>query len=129
MGAVGNNELPEEVQALRTLVIAQQETLTDRQARIARLEEENRRLLHNVEVFRRIAFGRGSEKRGERKLPTGYSRQGHLFLVELMEAAERSSEQADTHGAIEIVSVPKERKPNSRRKQLPSHLPVVRTTY
>ncbi len=49
MTGVPTNEAdPSELEAMR--------------ARIAELEEENRRLRHNVEVFRRIAFGRGAEK-------------------------------------------------------------------
>lgn len=101
-------------------------------ARIAELEEENRRLLHNVEVFRRIAFGRGSEKRGNRKLPESASslRQMHLWLTQLVEEADRTAEQTGAHGTIEITP-PKQtdRKPGKRRQKLPSHLPRVRTTY
>lgn len=101
-------------------------------ARIAELEEENRRLLHNVEVFRRIAFGRGSEKRGNRKLPESASslRQMHLWLTQLVEEADRTAEQTGAHGTIDITP-PKQtdRKPGKRRQKLPSHLPRVRTTY
>lgn len=107
--------LPSDVESLQALVIEQRELI--------------RKLEHNVEVFRKIAFGGGSEKRGERKLPPGHSRQGHLFLVQLVEAAERSAEKAGTQGTIEIKATPKERKPGGRRKQFPPHLPVVCTTY
>jgi transposase len=101
-------------------------------ARIAELEEENRRLLHNVEVFRRIAFGRGSEKRGNRKLPESASgmRQLHLWMVQLVEEADRTAEKTGTHGSIEIAPpAQSDRKPGKRRQKLPSHLPHVRTTY
>lgn len=108
---------PSEVDALR--------------ARIAELEEENRRLRHNVEVFQRIAFGRGSEKRGHRKLPEreANARQGHLWLTQLVEEADRTAEKTGAHGSIEVTPPKPDRKPSKRRQKLPSHLPKVRTTY
>ena len=108
---------PSEVEALR--------------AHIAELEEEIRRLRHNVEVFRRLAFGRGSERRGKRKLPEGDvdARQGHLWLTQLVEEADRTAEKTGAHGTIEITPPKSDRKPSKRRQKLPSHLHKVRTTY
>lgn len=116
---------PTDVEALRAQVAALQQ-------QIALRDELIRKLEHNVEVFRRIAFGRGSEKRGNRKLAEGdtKSRQLHLWLTQLVEEADRTAEKTGAHGSIEITP-PKQsdKKPGKRRQKLPSHLPRVRTTY
>ena len=98
---------------------------------IAARDEQIRKLEHNVEVFRRIAFGRGSDKRGRRKLEEGATgpRQLHLWLTQLVEEADRVAEQTGAHGTIEVTQPKPERKPSKRRQKLPSHLPKVRTTY
>lgn len=118
-GALVNDpaELPNDVEALKRLVAQQVELI--------------RKLEHNVEVFRRIAFGGGSEKRGHRKLPEGEAdaRQGHLWLAQIVEEAERAAEIHGTQGTIEIEAPKSERKPSKRRQKMPSHLHRVRTTY
>lgn len=100
-------------------------------ARIAELEAYVKKLEHNVEVFRRIAFGRGSEKRGNRKLPEADrdARQGHLWLTQLVEEADRTAAQTGSHGSIELKAPGQPRKPGKRRQKMPAHLPRVRTTY
>jgi transposase len=110
-------DLPDDVEVLK--------------AKIAALEEQIRKLEHNVEIFRRIAFGRGSEKRGKRKLPPDAAgmHQGHLFLVHLLEEAERTAAKTDAHGTIEITATRPQRTPSKRRQKMPSHLPKIRTTY
>lgn len=120
-----NEADPSEVEQLRAKLAALQHE-------IAELRELNRKLEHNVEVFRRIAFGRGSEKRGNRKLPESASgmRQLHLWMVQLVEEADRTAEKTSAHGTIEITPPKKpDRKPGKRRQKLPLHLPRVRTTY
>ena len=116
---------PSDVEQLRAQIAALQQQIAARDELIRKLE-------HNVEVFRRIAFGRGSEKRGNRKLAEGdtESRQLHLWLTQLVEEADRTAEKTGAHGSIEITA-PKqpERKPGKRRQKLPSHMPRVRTTY
>jgi hypothetical protein len=115
---------PSELEALRVQVAALQQQLAARDELIRKLE-------HNVEVFRRIAFGGGSEKRGNRKLPEGEgpNKQLHLRLTELVAEAERTAEKTGTHGSIEITPPKPGRTPSKRRQKLPSHLPKVRTTY
>ena len=124
VGVATDEADPSEVARLRAL-------LADRDAKIAAQDELIRKLKHNCEVFRRIAFGRGSEKRGNRKLAEGdtESRQLHLWLTQLVEEADRTSEKTGAHGAIEITPPKQDRKPGKRRQKLPSHLPRVRTTY
>jgi transposase len=107
-------------------------TIATLQAKVAEQLEHIRKLEHHVEVLRKIAFGGGSEKRGERKLLPTQANQGHLFvdqMARMLEVAERSAEQNGTKGTIEITPPPKDRKPGGRRSRFPTHLPVVRTTY
>ena len=82
-------------------------------------------------MFRRLAFGRGSEKRGHRKLGATDSgmRQQHLWLTQLVEEADRTAERTGAHGSIEMAAPKSPRKPGARRQKMPSHLPRVRTTY
>jgi len=115
---------PSEVEQLRARIAALQQQIAARDELIRKLE-------HNVDVFRRIAFGRGSEKRGNRRLAAGDtgSRQLHLWLTQLVEEADRTAEKAGVHGTIELTPPKQDRKPSKRRQKLPSHLPKVRTTY
>ena len=115
---------PSEVEKMRVRIAALEQQLAARDDLIRKLE-------HNVEVFRRIAFGRGSEKRGSRKLAEGEAggRQLHLWMTQLVEEAERTAEATGAHGTIEITQPAPGRKPSKRRQKLPSHLPRVRTTY
>lgn len=115
---------PSEVEKMRVRIAALEQQLAARDDLIRKLE-------HNVEVFRRIAFGRGSEKRGSRKLAEGEAggRQLHLWMTLLVEEAERTAEATGAHGTIEITQPATGRNPSKRRRKLPSHLPRVRTTY
>lgn len=115
---------PSEVEKMRVRIAALEQQLAARDDLIRKLE-------HNVEVFRRIAFGRGSEKRGSRKLAEGEAvgRQLHLWMTQLVEEAERTAEATGAHGTIEITQPAPGRNPSKRRQKLPSHLPRVRTTY
>ncbi|MEZ6038834.1 MAG: IS66 family transposase [Planctomycetota bacterium] len=126
-----DDAVPSEVEALRALLIEQQDALAARDAKIAAQEDLIRKLEHNVEVFRRIAFGSGSEKRGNRKLPEDEAphRQQHLWLTELFAEAERTAEKTGSHGSITVTPSKPGRTPSKRRQKLPSHLPTVRTTY
>ncbi|MEM6706017.1 MAG: IS66 family insertion sequence element accessory protein TnpB [Acidobacteriota bacterium] len=48
---------------VRALLAQQRQQLAERDAELAKLREENELLRHNVEVYRRMAFGPSSEKR------------------------------------------------------------------
>ncbi|MCI0435204.1 MAG: IS66 family transposase, partial [Gemmatimonadetes bacterium] len=102
-------ELPQDVEALRALVIAQRDT-------IAQLEQYTRSLV-------KLVFGRSSEKRE----PTSreLAAQGHLFLAEIAAEAERLTE---TLRVVATVEVPAHTRTKSKRRgEFPAHLPVVRT--
>lgn len=110
------DNLPDDIESLKAMVASQRAT-------IARLE-------HNVEVFRRLAFGASSEKRRPANPDPVDANQGHLFYAELVEEAELAAKRNGTKGTIEQISSAKPpRKTGGRRKTFPPHLPVVRTTY
>ena len=121
----------QEIAALKARILDQEQELAARDAQLAAQADQIRKLEHNVEVFRRIAFGRGSEKRGHRKLAPHESgmRQQHLWLTQLVEVADRAAERTAAHGTIELSAPRTQRKPSARRQKLPSHLPRMRTTY
>ena len=107
-------ELPDDVEALKKLVIEQRE-------RIAILE-------HNIEVLKKLAF----EAHAARRPSAGFDaslRQGQLLFPELVEAAERVADRTGESGTVEVRSTGEPRKGHGRRKEFPAHLPVIRTTF
>ena len=102
-------ELPQDVDALRALVLAYRET-------IAQLEQHNR-------LLAKLVFGRSSEQRVP--APTEPGLQGNLFLAEIAAEAERL---AEAHRVVATVEVPAHiRTKPKRRGEFPAHLPMVRT--
>lgn len=102
-------------------------------ALVARLRAENAQLKHNVEVYRRLAFGPSTERR---PLPStaqdqGREMQAHLFEAELFEEALRTSELTGSEGSLQQQSAGEQRLPKKggRRKTFPPQAPVYRTTY
>lgn len=107
-------ELPDDVEALKQLVLAQRE-------RIAILE-------HNIEVLRRIAF----EAHGARQPSAGFTsdlHQGQLLFPEIVEAAERVADRSGQIGTVEVKKTAGPKKGHGRRKHFPPHLPVIRTSF
>lgn len=107
--------LPDDVEALKALVVQQHQQIAE--------------LKHNVEVFRRMAFGTSSEKRRGDESPNRHAGQGHLFCAELLAEAERVARQKDVEGSVEISQPSKPKKPGKRRTTFPDHLPRVTTLY
>ena len=95
-------------------------------AKMAQLE-------HNVEVYRRLAFGPQSEKRPLADVSASKAElmQAHLFEAELFEEALRTAELTGSEGTLQKQSEgkPAARKKGGRRKSFPSHLPVYRSTF
>src|SRR5665213_1005213 len=122
MRAATHSALPDDVAALRALVIDLHTRLQSRddalQAREAQLEAGQQELLHlrtwidklklEIARLRRMQFGRSSEKLGER-----------IAQLELL------VEDAETSAAIPTVTTVVPRAPASKpvRKPLPDHLP------
>ena len=110
------HELPQDVEALRSLVVTQRQWLADRDATIAQLEQQNR-------VLAKLVFGRTSERRLPAPTETGL--QGNLFIAEIAAEAERLAAE---HRVVATVEVPAHtRTVRKRRGEFPDHLPVVRT--
>ena len=83
--------LPDDVQALRRL-------LQERDDEIAKLQQQNADLRHNVEVYRKMAFGPSSEKFRPKSTADVDAQQGWLFhetvVAEALETAERKQVDA-----------------------------------
>lgn len=104
--------LPSDVEALKAIIAEQQE-------RIARLEHENR-------LLRKEVFAPKSERRPTSNFTLAPG-QMHLLFPELVEAAERIADEKRVEGNVEVRSIGQAKAPK-RRKHLPPHLPVIRTT-
>ena len=120
MAIVSERELPNDVDALKALVLEHEALLAQREEQIRILESENR-------ILRTERFAKKSERRPSDgfQLDPG---QMHLLFPELVEAAERVADEKDLEGEVEIRVLQAKRVPR-RRKQFPPHLPVYRTTY
>ena len=108
-------ELPQDVEALHALVIAQREWLADRDETIAQLEQQYR-------VLAKLVFGRSSE---QRRAPIDAGLQGHLFVAEIAAEAERLAEALRVVATVEVPA--HTRMKAKRRGEFPDHLPLVRT--
>lgn len=105
--------------------------------RLPLLEAENEELRelvkglkHNVEAYRRLAFGPSSEKRGGSDLDMAApAQQGHLFYAHLIAEARETAERNGIDASIEASAPKKPRKPNGRRGKFPSHVLTVTSKY
>ncbi len=117
---VDARELPNDVEALRALLLKERTEHEHLLTRIAQLESENR-------LLRRQEFEPSSERRPRADFACGPG-QMHLLFPELVEAAERIADEKKVQGAVEIRSSGQTKVPK-RRKHFPPHLPVMRTTF
>ena len=127
-------ELPCDVATLRRLLLERERMLSERERTIEQLTSRVADLEHNVEVYRRMLFAPSSEKRRPKGPVDSSSAQGHLFLVELLEEAERVADETGASGAVELTPASQPATQPSKRKRgqrnpLPEHLHRVRTTY
>lgn len=100
------------------------------EAEIEQLRDQVRSLKHNVEVYRRLAFGPSSEKRrGSDPDSAGPPQQGHLFFLNLVAEAEETAERHGIDVSIDTAPPKKPRKPKGRRSKFPDHVPCVTTKY
>ena len=72
----------EAIEEARALLAEREARLAEREEELAKLREENKQLRHNVEAYRRMAFGPSSEKRKgtaliEREWRPGKLSRGH----------------------------------------------------
>ena len=116
-------ELPQDVDALKTLVVTHRQWLAERETTIASQRDEIARLEQHNRMLAKLVFGPTSEKRVP--TPTDPSLQGHLFLADIAAEAERLAVE---HKVIATVEVPAHtRTARKRRGEFPDHLPLVRT--
>lgn len=111
--AADSRKLPDDVEALKALIAAQQ-------ARIRELE-------HAVHVLTRMKFAPKSERRAADGFALEQG-QMHLLVPELIEAAERVADEMRVEGTVEVRSEGQSKRPR-RRKHFPPHLPVIRSTF
>lgn len=122
--------LPHDIDSLKTLVLAHRQTITTREAEIARQRDEIAardeaiaRLEQHNRLLAKLVFGPSSEKRPP--LPIDSTLQGNLFLKEIAAEAARLAEQCQVTATVEVRAHVRPRK--GRRSAFPAHLPVVRT--
>ena len=117
-------QLPDDVEALKALVLERDTMIAEREATIAHLE-------HRVALLTRQLFAPRSEKRPHGGAEGDHPQQGHFLFPELLAAAQRVADEQGVHGSIELRSAGTEpgRKKKGRRKTFPGHLPRVRTRY
>jgi transposase len=107
-----------------------EERLPMLEAENAKLHDLVKALKHNVEVYRRLAFGPSSEKRGGSEADlTAPAEQGHLFYAQLIAEARETAERNGIDASIEASPPKKPRKPKGRRGKFPEHILTVTTKY
>jgi transposase len=107
-------ELPDDVETLKRIVLEQRETI--------------RILTHNLEVMRKLAFEPHASRRPTSSCDPALF-QGQLLFPEIVEAAERVADATAQRGEVEVRSTGKPRKGHGRRNKFPEHLPVIRTSF
>ena len=141
--AKNTTQLPDDVAALKALLIdrgstiekqletiAQQgETIARQGEAIARQGEAIVTLEHNVEVYRRMAFGSPSERRPKADAEPLHPHQAHLFARDLLAEAERVSREKQVEGSIETATPTKPKTKGGGGKRFPEHLPRVKSRY
>jgi transposase len=122
------SELPDDVEVLKALVLAERAQVTERDRVIVQRDSEIATLQHLVHRYAKWLWGPRTEKRApEHANPAG---QTWLPFAELLEAAQRVADQHGAQGTL-TVDVPKDAQPRARgkrRTEFPAHLPRVRTT-
>ena len=94
-----------------------------------RLRKEIADLKHNVEVYRRLAFGPSSEKRSAKPDTAGNPHQGHFFYVDAVEEAKATAARKGIECSIAATPAKKPRGKGGRRSKFPDHVPSVTTEY
>ncbi len=122
VGGTAEHELPNDIEALKKLLIARD---AEHAAVIAAKDEKIRHLQREYDILRRAFFGPKTDKR---PLPPGSS--AHPMLFAFLEQAEEVAKATGAEGTVEIKPGEEKRKAKGRRpRKWPSNAPVVRTTY
>jgi transposase len=125
---VSAHELPNDIEALRALLLAERAKVLERDLEIAMHKQALAKLEHQLHLMAKWAFGPRTEKRAHE--PAIPANQAWLPFTDLLDAAQRIADRHDAHGSITVAAptgtAPKVRA--KRRTEFPSHLPRVRTT-
>ncbi len=127
-----DEELPDDARALRAMLLERDSQIERLSADVEELRAKNVELAHNVEVYRRMAFGPSTERRTTSSTPALHPLEGHLFAAELLADAERLAAETGVKGTIETSAASKPRKKKKkgrRRSQFPDHLPTISTRF
>ncbi|MEM6706022.1 MAG: IS66 family transposase zinc-finger binding domain-containing protein [Acidobacteriota bacterium] len=116
------------IEDVQALLAQQRQQLAERDAELAKLREENEQLRHNVEAYRRMAFGPSSEKRRPSSVEEAHAQQGWLFHETLVAEALETAERKSLDATISYTK-PKPRKKGGRRKKFPEHAQELATRY
>ncbi len=112
------------------MLLKRDATIESLNADVEDLRTKNAELAHNVEVYRRMAFGPSTERRTSGNAQGLHPSQGHLFAADLLADAKRLALETGVKGTIETSSPSKPRKRKGRRRsQFPDHLPTVTTRF
>ncbi|MCC7014842.1 MAG: IS66 family transposase [Planctomycetes bacterium] len=129
--AIELSELPDEVEQLKALILAQRQQLALRDQRIAdeaktiaAQREQIANLEHNVRVLRNMVFAAKSERHAAPPI-----HQGHLLFAELTEAAARVAAMRTAAATTSAVSSGTPKKPHGRRREFPADQPRFRTVF
>lgn len=98
-------------------------------AELAKLRDEIEQLRHNVEAYRRMAFGPSSEKRKGATPEETDSQQGWLFHQTIVAEAFETAERKDIDATISYEAPKKPKPRGGRRKTFPEHTPEMTTRY
>ena len=104
-------------------------TIAELHAENDRLRQQVSDLKHNVEVYRKLAFGPSSEKRGSKSAEGEHPQQGHFFYEALLAEAKETAARKNLDGAIYASPPKKPRGKGGRRSKFPEHVPSVTTEY
>lgn len=108
------------LESLRRQLDELKSALVAKDQRIADLER-------HVEIYRKIAFGKLSEKR--KPLPTPHDPRQQLLFTTLMAEAQQVARRSNVEGEIEQTREARPKKKATRRTEYPEHVPHFRSTY
>ena len=117
------------VQAMAATIEQLQQERDRAIAENAKLREEIAQLRHNVEAYRRMAFGPSSEKRKAPTAEDANAQQGWLFHQTLVAEALETADRKNADATISYSAPKKPQRNGGRRKKFPEHTPEIATRY
>jgi transposase len=119
-----SDTLPDDVEALKSLILEQQRRLAEQEARIAQQSTYINQLLEQINLARHQRFGASSEKITLDQLGLSFDEAEVTTL-----AAEALAEREQTDGDDGVVPVTGHRRRRGGRRPLPAELPRVEVVY